>query len=61
MIGSFLQQNFGESVSKHGYGIYCIETDIYEFVDMINPKPFLLFKISSFDDLIDGSETLVNL
>jgi DNA repair exonuclease SbcCD nuclease subunit len=61
MIGSFLQQNFGESVSKHGYGIYCIETDIYEFVDMINPKPFLLFKISSFDDLIDGSERLVNL
>jgi len=60
MIGSFLQQNFGESVSKHGYGIYNVETDVYDFVDLMNPKPFLAFKIKSIDDLVNGTEQLTN-
>jgi len=61
MIGSCLQQNYGESITKHGFGIYDLETDVYSFVDLHNPKPFLSFKIESFDDIINGSEILVNL
>lgn len=61
MIGSTVQQNFGETVRKHGYGVYDVEKDEYTFVDLPNPKPFLSFHISSFDDLVEGKEKLVNL
>jgi hypothetical protein len=60
MVGSTVQQNFGETVRKHGYGIYEIEGDKYEFVDLENPKPFLSFKITSIDDLVNGTEKLLN-
>jgi hypothetical protein len=59
-VGSSIQQNFGETVKKHGYGIYDVNNDKYEFVDLPNPKPFLSFKIKSYDDLIQGTEKLVN-
>jgi DNA repair exonuclease SbcCD nuclease subunit len=61
MIGSLVQQNYGENVNKHGYGIYDIDTDEYKFVDLFNPKPFLKFKITSFDEIESGSEKLVNI
>ena len=60
MIGSTIQQNFGEKVTKHGYGVYDIEKDQYDFVDLPNPKPFLSFYINSIDNLVDGTEKLVN-
>ena len=60
MIGSTIQQNFGETVGKHGFGIYDVVNDKYEFVDLENPKPFLAFKIKSFDEIIDGTEKLTN-
>ena len=60
MIGSTIQQNFGETVNKHGYGIYEVDTDTYNFVDIDNPKPFLSFKIDSIDNLVDGTERLLN-
>jgi hypothetical protein len=60
MIGSTIQQNFGETVQKHGYGIYDVEMDKYEFVDIENPKPFLSFKIESIEDLENGTERLLN-
>ena len=60
MIGSTIQQNFGETVKNHGYGVYDVENDDYQFVDLPNPKPFLKFYINSIDNLIDGSEKLVN-
>jgi hypothetical protein len=61
MIGSLIAQNYGESITKHGFGIYNLETDEYSFVDLHNPKPFLSFKMKSFDDIINGTEKLVNL
>ena len=55
MVGSTVQQNFGETLDKHGYGIYdVLDTDNYTFVDLPNPKPFLSFKISSYEDLDNG-------
>ena len=35
-IGSTIQQNFGETVKSHGYGIYDVENDKYNFVDLDN-------------------------
>jgi DNA repair exonuclease SbcCD nuclease subunit len=60
MIGSTIQQNFGESVNRHGYGVYHIKDDKYETFDLVNPRPFLNFKINSIEDLEKGKERLVN-
>ena len=59
-VGSTIQQNYGESIKKHGFGIYDVVKDEYKFVDLNNPKPFLKFEISSFEDIIDGKEKLIN-
>jgi DNA repair exonuclease SbcCD nuclease subunit len=61
MIGSLIQQNIGESVGRHGYGIYDVETKEYNYVDLDNPKPFLKFSIKSFEDIENGTEVLKNL
>ena len=60
MVGSTIQQNFGEKIDKNGYGVYDVETDQYDFVDLPNPKPFLKFQIKSIDDLVNGTEKLLN-
>jgi DNA repair exonuclease SbcCD nuclease subunit len=61
MVGSVISQNYGESVRGHGYGILNIETMKYENIDLFNPKPFLSFNINSFEEIINGTEKLVNL
>ena len=60
MVGSTIQQNYGETIKNHGYGIYDVINDTYEFVDLENPKPFLSFKIKSYEDIINGDERLAN-
>lgn len=59
-VGSTIQQNFGETIKKHGFGIYDVEQNKYEFVDLVNSKPFMSFSIKSFDDIVDGKERLTN-
>lgn len=61
MIGSTIQQNYGESLKNHGFGILNTETMEYETRDLFNPKPFLSFKIKSFQDIVDGKEVLSNI
>jgi len=61
MIGSTIQQNIGESIGRHGYGIYGIKTKNYQYVNLENPKPFMKFAIKSFEDIINGSELLTNI
>jgi len=60
MVGSTIQQNYGETINKHGFGIYDIEKDEYVFVDLDNPRPFLSFKLSSYEDIENGEEILTN-
>lgn len=60
MIGSTIQQNFGETVRNHGYGIYDVKQNKYETVDLENPRPFLNFKIKNIEDLEHGIEELAN-
>jgi hypothetical protein len=59
--GSLIQQNFGETVKHHGYGIYDVETNEYEFHDLQNDEPFLHFSISDINDIIDEKEIHLNL
>jgi len=60
MIGSFLQQNFGESIKNHGYGLFDMETKKYTFHDLPNEQPFLHFKIADIEDIEKEGEYLVN-
>jgi len=61
MIGSTLQNNMGENVGKHGFGVYDVDTKVYTYVDLYNPKPYLKFEIKSFDDIENGTEKIRNL
>jgi DNA repair exonuclease SbcCD nuclease subunit len=61
MVGSLIQQNFGETVKHHGYGIYDMDNDDYTFHDLQNEKPFLHFKITDIKDIENEKEELVNL
>lgn len=61
MIGSLIQQNFGETVKHHGYGIYDIESDEYKFFDLPNEQPFLHFSINDIKEIENESEEHLNL
>lgn len=61
MIGSLIQQNYGENVNNHGYGLYNVEKDEYNFHDVKNEQPFLHFKITDIKDIENGKEQLLNL
>jgi DNA repair exonuclease SbcCD nuclease subunit len=61
MIGSLIQQNFGETVKHHGYGIYNVETNEYTFHDLPNEQPFLHFSIKDIKDIENESEEHLNL
>ena len=60
MVGSLIQQNFGENVRKHGYGVYNVKNDDYRFVEVTNPSPYLNFKIKDITDIENGKEKLTN-
>jgi DNA repair exonuclease SbcCD nuclease subunit len=61
MIGSMIQQNFGETVNYHGYGIYDFETKKYETFLFENEQPFLHFSISDISDIEKNGEILLNI
>ncbi len=61
MVGSLIQQNFGETVKHHGYGIYNMENDEYSFHDLQNENPFLHFSINDINDIENGTEAHLNL
>ena len=61
MVGSLIQQNFGETVKHHGYGIYDIETNEYTFHDLPNEQPFLHFRINDIKDIENETEEHANL
>ena len=39
---------------------YDVENDKYEFVDLENPKPFLVFKMDDYSIIESGKEKLHN-
>jgi len=57
---SLIQQNFGESVGKHGYLIWDVESRTYIERDIPTRYGFYQFKIKSLDDIEDGTEKLTN-
>lgn len=57
---SLIQQNFGETVSKHGFLWWDVESRTYEEFDIDTDYGFYQFKINSIDDIDDGNEILTN-
>jgi DNA repair exonuclease SbcCD nuclease subunit len=60
MIGSMIQQNFGESIKHHGYGVFNMVTKEYTYHDLPNEQPFLHFRLNDIEDIENGTERLVN-
>ena len=60
--GSVIQKDFGESVTQHGYVIWELNNDKYEykFVDLISDYGYYNFKIDSINDIKEDKERLTN-
>ena len=57
---SLIQQNFGESISKHGYLVWDVESRTYLEFDLDSRYGFYKFKISSLEDIENNGEILLN-
>ena len=57
---SLIQQNFGETVNKHGYLLWDVESRTYTEYDVPSRYGFYQFKITSLDDIDSGTEKLTN-
>ena len=60
MVGSMIIQNFGESIKKHGYGVYNVETKKYRSYNLENSQPYLNFRIGDIEDIGNNKEILIN-
>lgn len=60
--GSLIQQNFGETAASRGHGflLWDVETLEYEEHDIESDYGFYKFKITSLEDLENGTEEFVN-
>jgi hypothetical protein len=58
--GSLIQQNFGESVRNHGFLSWDMETLTYTEHNIETDYGFYQFKMSSIDDIDNGTEKLTN-
>lgn len=54
MIGSLIQQNYGESVDKHGFLHINLETKKYEFHDIENENNFVTLTIDNIEKFLNG-------
>ena len=61
MPSSLIQQNFGETISNHGFLIWDVETKTFTEHNVENKYPFYQFKITSLEDIENGTEQITNL
>mgnify|MGYP003672847772 FL=1 len=60
MVGSLIQQNFGETIKNHGFGVYDIKNNKYSFEDIENSSPYVNFKIEDIIDIENAKEKITN-
>lgn len=58
--GSVVQKDYGESLTQHGYVIWNLEKDEYEFVDIPSDYGYYDFTVTSLEDIKDDKEVLNN-
>lgn len=59
MVGSLIQQDFGESIDNHGVCIINTKDDNFTFKEIPSDYGFYTFKINSIEDIEEGLERLV--
>lgn len=59
--GSLIQQNFGETVSKHGFLIWNVKEKNYTEYNVTNDYSMYTIKIKSVEDLENNKEVITNL
>lgn len=58
---SLIQQNHGESVHGHGFVLWDVEDNDYEFIELENPDyGFYKFSLTDISDIEEDKEILVN-
>jgi DNA repair exonuclease SbcCD nuclease subunit len=58
---SLVQQNYGETVSKHGFLFWDVESRTFEEHDVDTNYGFYQFKLDSIEDIETGSEKITNI
>lgn len=58
--GSLIQQDFGETVTQHGFSVWDIETKEYHFVDLETDYGLYAMELSSIEDIENDLEIIVN-
>ena len=58
--GSTIQQNYGESITQHGYVVWDLENDTHEFVDIPSDYNYIDMTINSIEDIVNDKEIINN-
>lgn len=58
--GSLIQQTFGETITRHGFVVWNVETLDYEFVELPTEYGLYDFEIKSIEDVDNDVEILKN-
>lgn len=59
--GSMFQQNTGENTTGHGFLIWDLEKNKYKLHEVSNKYKMYKFKITSYEDVSNDTEKLLNL
>ena len=57
---SLIQQNYGETVTQHGFVVWDIENNTKEFIELESDYSMYKIEISSIEDIDNDKEILVN-
>jgi DNA repair exonuclease SbcCD nuclease subunit len=57
---SLIQQNYGETVTQHGFCVWDVESMTHEFVPLVSDYGMYKFEISNIDDIDNDKEILIN-
>ena len=60
MVGSLVQQNFGESIKSHGFLLWDVENKDFTEHDVENESLYYKFKIDSIECIKNDKERLMN-
>ena len=57
---SLIQQNYGETITQHGFIVWDIENMINEFIPLLNDYGMYKFEIKYIEDIDENKEILIN-
>ena len=57
---SLIQQNYGETVTQHGFCVWDIETMTHEFIPLLSEYGMYKFEINDISDIDNDKEILIN-